>query len=418
MEVTWYTREDLPWKALNDVNEVYDGNPTLVMGEALFYVCTLVAIWHAISCGKQHVLLMLASVVTGTANDIFFMYMPFVDNFFHAQFTIMLTPRLPLYIPCVYICFTYVSAATAMRLKLPPLAQAAACALSGGLYYSVYDLFGQKFLWWTWHDTDAAIFERWLGVPFGSTMWTLVHCFCFYFVLHHVALKYKTLSNLRFFMSLIVSALITTPFMMLSMSPFQMQQLKFHFEPSFEIDQLPGRPDAIALGLALVTFLALTLRGWSRRGDNTTYSWFDTNATRSDDLLLLVSAWLHFTSFAAMMLTCDPSTIVATGVHQEYGDCDVKMVDMMGFTRNEYLCKENYDEDFNFDCVDQVLPPENPEWFTVCGNPHKDFRTAALLECSLSLLGVVLYTYCMWNVGPSWSDELKKLGVVDSKKKR
>ena len=106
MEGNWYTREDLPWKSLNDVNEVYDGNPTLVMGEALFYVCTLVAIWPRLQGGKQHVLLMLASVVTGTANDIFFMYMPFVDNFFHAQFTIMLTPRLPLYIPCVYICFT------------------------------------------------------------------------------------------------------------------------------------------------------------------------------------------------------------------------------------------------------------------------------------------------------------------------
>ena len=287
MEGNWYTREDLPWKALNDVNEVYDGNPTLVMGEALFYVCTLVAIWHAISCGKQHVLLMLASVVTGTANDIFFMYMPFVDNFFHAQFTIMLTPRLPLYIPCVYICFTYVSAATAMRLKLPPLAQAP-------LVLSVVPLctiFGQKFLW-CWHDTDH-YFRTMVGRSFRSTMWTLVHCFCFYFVLHHVALKYETLSNLRFFMSLIVSALITTPFMMLSMSPFQMQQLKFHFEPSFEIDRLPGRPDAIALGLALVTFLALTLRGWSRRGDKATYR----GSTRTRHVGRFSSsrfAWLHF----------------------------------------------------------------------------------------------------------------------------
>ena len=409
----WFEREDLPWKALNDVNDVYEGNPTLVMGEALFYLCTLIAIWHAISCGKQHVLLMLASVVTGTANDIFFMYMPFVDNFFHAQFTIMLTPRLPLYIPCVYICFTYVSAATAMRLKLPPLAQAAACALSGGLYYSVYDLLGQKFLWWTWHDTDVAIYERWLGVPFGSTMWTLVHCFCFFFVLHHVALKYETLSNLRFFVSLIVSALLTTPFMMMAMSPFQMQQLRFHLEPTFGIDQLPGRPDQIALGLALTTFALLTFRGWSQRSDKI-YTWFDTSATRSMDSLLLVSAWLHFTSFAAMMLWFDPSTIVATGVHQEYGECDVKMTDFMGFVRNEYLCKESYDEDFHFDCVEQVLPPENSEWYTVCGNPHKDFRSAAMLECTLSLIGVIVYTYCMGS-SSSWSEELKR---NDSKKRR
>jgi hypothetical protein len=34
----------------------------------------------------------------GTANDIFFMFMPFCDNFWQAQASVMITPRLPLYI--------------------------------------------------------------------------------------------------------------------------------------------------------------------------------------------------------------------------------------------------------------------------------------------------------------------------------
>jgi hypothetical protein len=32
---------------------------------------------------------------------------------------------------------------------------------------------GAKFLWWTWHDTDAPIRERILGAPVGSSSWVL-----------------------------------------------------------------------------------------------------------------------------------------------------------------------------------------------------------------------------------------------------
>ena len=50
----------------------------------------------------------------------------------------------------------------------------------GTLIYAPFDLTGAKFLWWTWHDTDAAVAVRWLGVPVGSTMWTLIHGFAFH----------------------------------------------------------------------------------------------------------------------------------------------------------------------------------------------------------------------------------------------
>jgi len=31
-----------------------------------------------------------------------------------------------------------------------------------------YDVMGIKMLWWTWHDTDANIFDRHYGVPWTS----------------------------------------------------------------------------------------------------------------------------------------------------------------------------------------------------------------------------------------------------------
>ena len=34
-------------------------------------------------------------------------------------------------------------------------------------------LSGIKFLWWTWHDTDAPVRIRILGVPVGSSVWVI-----------------------------------------------------------------------------------------------------------------------------------------------------------------------------------------------------------------------------------------------------
>ena len=65
------------------------------------------------------------ALIAGTANDMIFMALPLVDNFWQAQAMIMLTPRLPLYIPCVYVGFMYLSTVAVWRLDLPPLARAA-----------------------------------------------------------------------------------------------------------------------------------------------------------------------------------------------------------------------------------------------------------------------------------------------------
>ena len=54
--------------------------------------------------------------VAGTANDYIFMLMPMVDNFWQAQAVLMLTPRMPLYIPCVYNAFMYWSCVAAWRV--------------------------------------------------------------------------------------------------------------------------------------------------------------------------------------------------------------------------------------------------------------------------------------------------------------
>ncbi|MFY0539045.1 hypothetical protein [Nannocystis pusilla] len=122
--------------------------PSFLLGEYLFYACAALAFTHAWKQGaerRKHLLAWFGALLAGTANDMIFMALPLVDNFWQAQGTIMLTPRLPLYIPCVYVCFMYFPTVSVWRLGLPPLARAALTGLAGSLFYAPYDITGAKF---------------------------------------------------------------------------------------------------------------------------------------------------------------------------------------------------------------------------------------------------------------------------------
>jgi hypothetical protein len=67
----------------------------------------------------------------------------------------------------------YFGTAAAWHLRLPALAEACAAGLIAELIYAPYDIVGNKFLWWTWHDTDSSIAARLFGVPIGSSMWVV-----------------------------------------------------------------------------------------------------------------------------------------------------------------------------------------------------------------------------------------------------
>ena len=56
----------------------------------------------------------------------------------------MLSPRMPLYIPCVYNVFMYVSTVAAWRFRLPLLAEAALTGIMGEMIYAPYDINGKK----------------------------------------------------------------------------------------------------------------------------------------------------------------------------------------------------------------------------------------------------------------------------------
>ena len=64
--------------------------------------------------------------------------------YFQSQACIMLTPRMPLYIPLVYNVFLYSATVAAWRLNLRPLPEAALTGLMGEMIYAPYDVTGKS----------------------------------------------------------------------------------------------------------------------------------------------------------------------------------------------------------------------------------------------------------------------------------
>lgn len=91
----------LPWKLFDGT--VGERQPWFVCNEVAFAAIFYLTCAHALTqpAGPQrqlHRLLWCSSVLCGLANELLFAWLPTPDNCWHAQATIMLTPRFPLYL--------------------------------------------------------------------------------------------------------------------------------------------------------------------------------------------------------------------------------------------------------------------------------------------------------------------------------
>ena len=87
MDLIYHNKEwdSVPWHHWNDPVERFLVLPSFVIGEFFFIILALVSLVHALAHGRTHLLVWLAALSTGTANDAIFMFLPFVDNFWQAQ---------------------------------------------------------------------------------------------------------------------------------------------------------------------------------------------------------------------------------------------------------------------------------------------------------------------------------------------
>jgi hypothetical protein len=367
----WDLAHDLPWRVFTHPATKWATQPSFVVGEYLFIALALAALFHAWRSGRPHVLAWVAAIVAGTANDMIFMALPLVDNFWQAQATIMLTPRLPLYIPCVYVCFMYFPTVSVWRLNLRPLPRATLTGLAAILFYAPYDIVGAKFLWWTWHDTDPPIAERLLGVPIGSTMWVIVFTATFAYLLGRVVDRDPTLPPRRFALGLAAVAGLSTVLMVLQMSPIQALT--------------GGKPNAFGLVGVIAVYSAIAAWGVRRARP----------APRQPlDRVLIVAIAAYAIALPAILATHDPATHQSASLHQTYGACHVEAVDLTGASRYAYVCAEDFDEDYTFDCLD-TLPAAGSGWYTVCGKAHTNFPLWLGTVLALAALGALAYAWML-----------------------
>ncbi len=102
-----------------------------------------------------------------------------VDNFSHAQFTVMLYhKKLPLYVVMLYPAFVYTAAQTARRLGMRGVSTFFATGLIAVLIDVPFDIMGPDAGWWWWNedgdDPMGLVAHRWLGVPVSSYCWHLL----------------------------------------------------------------------------------------------------------------------------------------------------------------------------------------------------------------------------------------------------
>ncbi len=356
---------DLPWKVFTGPLEQWAQQPTFLIGEYVTILGALIAFVHARRAGHANLLICVAALVAGTGNDLIFMALPVVDTFWQGQASIMLTARLPLYIPCMYVAFMYWPTVGVRRLGLGRWSTAALTGLVACLLYAPYDILGIKFLWWTWHDSDPAIAARLLGAPVSSSLWVLTFVGSFALLVDAV-LRDREVTPKRLLVGLALVVCATTPLMMLQMTILQLIS--------------GGTPGYLAFGLGVAAYSAVaSLR---RRPVNR-------GEIPPDRLGLgVVAAFLLM--LTVNMAVFAPETHASTGVHQVPGPCDVEESDILGGTRPKFLCIDNYEEDFTFACT--TPPTDGVRWYTACGKAHRNYAAFAATVSGLSLAGIAVFS--------------------------
>jgi len=356
----------MPFSVFTSPAAQWEQMPSFLLGEWLFIALALVALAHAVARGPAERLIWLAALLAGTANDLIFMALPLVDNFWHAQATVMLSPRLPLYIPCLYVAFLYFPAVVVRRFALPPLGAGVLTGLAAAVFYAPFDITGAKLLWWTWHDTDLPVAERLLGAPASSTLWVLTFAGAFGLLAALALRRSPEPKGRAFVLSLLFVAGLTTLLMLVQVSALQPLS--------------GGAPGivSLAVGLALYATGAVVAMARGRSG-----------ARAPKEPWLFAACATHFAAFALIALLFDPGSHRSTGVHQQVGECYVEAQDITGLVRHRYLCANDFDEPFDFACATQ--PADGARWYTVCGTPHDDRDAFIGGVGALGLLGLLLF---------------------------
>lgn len=446
----------MPWQIWKPPQQLWHEMPTFVLAEWCYRITTLVALFHACVTGRKKS--WCAAWICGTANDIFFMFLPICDNFWQGQASVMITPRLPLYIVEMYASVMYFAPVAASLFSrangLNPYAQACITGLLCHLFYGVYDINGPRYLWWTWHDGDPAISERNYNAPYGSSMWILTYCGLQSFLnswilrgkgarltgtlppsahnvsataaLHTVLglFPVKWLQKLSFIKDFLLTgagyldglqnwlgassditqilyrAIVCTPLFMIAMG-----QMSF-----FSLDKLgiPGKRTYVFTLVIMMSTVAQQLWAGRKRAASPP---LPTSYKRANWLFMAALVG-HFTTHTLINCYGDPTNHASTGIHQKIAEPQTTVYDIMGWERPEELplsgphmySKHDYSftpvrgskVDLPAGAIEARLEGVHSMWYTVYGKQHKDRVGEWRQGLWMSVMGLAAFAICMF----------------------
>ena len=351
----------------------------------LWMLLSLLCLVHALVQSNRelklhHILLYVSALLTGVSNDHIFMYLPLVDNFWHGQATVMVSPRFPLYIACVYICILYLPTAYIWRLNIPRYAVPCMTGLLACILYWPFDITGARFLWWTWHDTDSNTIPRLFGVPVASTMWVTTFACSYSFLLHwslpraHVLSTVETRKTTTFaslMKPFLVVCLFSVVLMMTHMACVQIVV-------SRTLPPLLPPPNYTMLLSVLGVYGTIAIYALLTKAPvatPTTAAASESNSSNqsvvsgSPTKLLSAALSLYFTLYVLVAVYGDPTTHVSTGVHQTYGPSEETAVDYSGLSRFVYVSLDNMVHKYYYTFMTENgnPPPDYDDWYTIRG---------------------------------------------------
>ena len=189
---------------------------------------------------------------------------------------------------------------------------------------------------------------------------------------------------------ILISALTSTPMMMIQMAFFQLI--------SGDAQGLPTLRTLIAC-ITVYLFHIYFLSSDEKDEKNLLF------VKRKADRSVRIFFTLYFIYLWINMIVGVPEHHMSTGVHQVVGECDVFDTDLAGHRRQVYLCQDDFNEDFNFQCpafenYKAKLVFYGTEWYTVCANAHTDKMSHVWGILVLSVLGIFTYRVAFTTVKP------------------
>uniref|UniRef100_A0A914C0X7 DUF7802 domain-containing protein n=1 Tax=Acrobeloides nanus TaxID=290746 RepID=A0A914C0X7_9BILA len=310
--------------------------------------------------------------------------------------------RAPLYIILgIYHMFDYTAYVFVKRLHLPWWAEGPAVGLGAVMLDMPYDIMGIKLLWWTWHDTDPNIYDRMYWVPWNSYYFHASFACSFVWILNFTrkifvddVYDWKKFGR-EFFCAFLAGTLAFW---------FGSLQFALIYHPAHDIFGVHSEiTTCVFLGIyAVIVWIAdrHNKRPEARAGN--TY-WFD-------ELALAVAT--HYLFYMVLVLVADPVNIVAEGLHQPIGPCNItqKVQTPTGLIleKKKFLCLNDYDEKyFDFHCLPKSHElrykdgDEPLEWYAACGTKFDNRAEYVFIIWSICILFGTIFFQMAARSGPT-----------------